>query len=225
MKQRKKSLAAIFDLDGLLIDSEPLWTRAEIEVFGTVGIFLNEKLCRQTVGLGLREVVEFRYNEKPWATPSKEEIAQAIHRRMIELVALDGRAMPGAYQTIEWLSSQGIKLALASASDPTLIEIALKKIGLDGRFAHVQSSQQLPYPKPHPAVYLTCAEQLGVSPLLCVGFEDSLPGLIAVKAARMKAVVVPDPTTFLDPRYSIADLKLGSLEEFGSKLFSNLFLE
>lgn len=84
---------------------------------------------------------------------------------------------------------------------------------LRDQFDALASAEKLPYSKPHPQVYLNCAEMLGVSPLNCVALEDSVNGMIASKAARMRSIVVPEHENFADPRYVLADVKLSSLEQ------------
>lgn len=212
----------IFDMDGLLVDSEPLWTEAEMEVFASVGNRLTPADCATTVGMGLEEVVAFRHARKPWSGPGLEEIASAIHAKVAALHRARSRPMPGALEALAAARARGLRVGLASSSDPVLIEAALGKLGIRDRFDHVQSADELSHSKPHPEVYLVCARALGIEPRHCVGFEDSLPGLIAVKAARMRAVAVPEPRLASDPRFSIADVVLGSLEELNASVWARL---
>jgi mannitol-1-/sugar-/sorbitol-6-/2-deoxyglucose-6-phosphatase len=214
--------AVIFDMDGLLIDSEPLWTQAEIEVFATVGIALNQERCAETVGMGLEEVVAFRFAEQPWKNRSPEEVADAIHHRVTELVRKRGEPMPSAIQAVNSVKERGWKVGLATASDPVLIAAALGRLGLTEAFEDIQSASGLMLGKPHPEVYLRAAEHLGIPPAACVGIEDSIPGLIAVKAAKMMAVAVPEPRLKDDPRFQIADVVIGSLEELNDDVWKKL---
>jgi HAD superfamily hydrolase (TIGR01509 family) len=214
--------AAIFDMDGLLIDSEPLWTRAEIEAFAAVGIELDREKCAQTVGQGLEEVVRFRYNQQPWTGKSLEEVGLLIHRRMLELLAAEGRPMPGALEAVEFFKDKGLKLGLATSSDRGLIDAALSALDLKNVFDHLQSGSDLEHGKPHPLVYLVTAEKLGVPPAGCLALEDSIPGLISAKAAGMKAVAVPEPRLLGDPRFGIADVVLQTLEELDQEVWGKL---
>ena len=209
--------AAIFDMDGLLIDSEPLWTRAEIEAFMTVGIELDQKKCAQTVGKG-----RFRYRQQPWTGKSLEEVGLLIHRRMLELVEAEGRPMPGAIEAVEFFRNKGLKLGLATSSDRSLIDASLDALDLKSAFDHLQSGSELEHGKPHPLVYLVTAERLGIPPAECLALEDSLPGLTAAKAAGMKAVAVPEPRLFGDPRFDIADVVLQTLEELNHEIWNRL---
>ncbi len=214
--------AAIFDMDGLLIDSEPLWAASEIEIFATVGVMLSQADCRQTVGTSLDDVVALRHRQKPWKSPSQAEISFGIHRRVVELVRERGRALPGAVEAVAFARSQGVKVALATASDPELVEAALGVMGLQDAFDTVQSASSLPFGKPHPQVYLNAAKALGADPQRSVAFEDTVVGLIAAKAARMICVAVPDERNASDPRYTIADAQLSSLESLNQELWQHL---
>lgn len=214
--------AAIFDMDGLLIDSEPLWTRAEIEAFAAVGIELDQQKCAQTVGMGLEEVVRFRYRQKPWEGKSLEEVALLIHRRMLEMVASEGRPMPGAVAAVEFCKQKGLKLGLATSSDRGLIDASLKALDMRDVFDQLQSGSELEHGKPHPLVYLTTAGKLGIPPTECVALEDSIPGLIAAQAAGMKAIAVPEPRLFGDPRFGIADVILRTLQELNDDVWARL---
>jgi mannitol-1-/sugar-/sorbitol-6-/2-deoxyglucose-6-phosphatase len=214
--------AAIFDMDGLLIDSEPLWTRAEIEVFETVGIDLDETSCAETIGMGLDDVVSYRYNQKPFSNRSQLQVARAIHQRVAELIKERGQAMPGAHQALEFVKARGARLGLATASDRVLIDATMSTLNIEGVFDHIQSASELTHGKPHPEVYLTAASALGTRPDECLGLEDSIPGTIAIKAAGMKAIAIPEKRLVDDPRFSIADVVLGSLEQLNQQVWDSL---
>lgn len=204
--------AAIFDLDGLLIDSEPLWRRVEIARFAEVGVTLTEAQCAETTGLRIDEVVALRHRQRPWTSPSCADVTARI---VDEMVARIGEATPkpGGAQAIAACEHAGLRLAVASSSPLRLIEAALDALGVRERFELVMSAEREPYGKPHPAVFLRTAERLGVAPLECLVLEDSLNGVIAAKAARMRCVAVPEGEGARDPRFALADRVLGSLEE------------
>ena len=214
--------AAIFDLDGLLVDSEPLWVVAEIEVFGRVGIQLDAEICLETVGIGLEGVVDFRFEQHPWRGKTKAEVAEEIHSRMIELLREDGQPMPGAIPAIEFVRARGLKVGLATASDHRLIDAMLDALGGSELFDHIQSASELSHQKPHPMVYLVCAQALRVSPERCLAFEDSIPGLISAKSAGMRVVAVPDPAIACQSALARADLVLGSLSELDEQKWRSL---
>jgi sugar-phosphatase len=193
--------AVIFDMDGLLIDSEPHWRAAEIEIFGKLGLVLTEEQCMQTM----------------WPQRSLQEVEDDIVQAVEDLVNNHGTAMAGVTETIALFQRLGFRIALASSSSMRLITCVLRKLGIREAFEVVHSAEFEEYGKPHPAIFLSTARQLGISPTQCLVFEDSFNGLIAAKAARMKAVAVPEGEHYAQTRYDFADLKLRSLLEFQEK--------
>jgi len=113
--------------------------------------------------------------------------------------------------------AEGLKIGLASASPLYMLEKVLSLFELSDYFDALASAQTLPYSKPHPQVYLDCAAKLGVDPLTCVALEDSVNGMIAAKAARMRAIVVPAEENHQDPRYALANVKLESLAQLAGQ--------
>ena len=204
--------AAIFDMDGLLIDSEPLWRRAEREVFARVGLELTDADCRRTTGLRADEVVRFWYAHHPWEGPDRAEVLRQLERRVTDLIQKEGRAMPGVVDAIGLLRDAGLRLALASSSPIELIEVALDTLGLGGVFEVVCSGADEAEGKPDPAVYLTTLRDLDLPADDCVAFEDSAAGVEAAVAAGIFTVAVPDPADFDDPRFDTAHRRLRSLE-------------
>lgn len=205
--------AVIFDMDGLLIDSEPLWGIAELEVFNDLGVPLQESMCNQTMGLRTSEVVSYWYAQYPWTGPSQSTVAERIISRVSELVATVAQPMPGAVEIVKLCQQMQLPLALASSSPMCLIETVLNKLGLQDAFDVLNSAQTEQYGKPHPAVYLTSAHRLGVHPNNCVAFEDSIRGTISAKAASMRCIAVPAVQDRNDSRFAIADVQLNSLEQ------------
>ncbi|PQQ41352.1 hexitol phosphatase HxpB [Photorhabdus luminescens] len=206
--------AAIFDMDGLLIDSEPYWTQGEKEVFSELGLdfSLAEKLP-DTLGLRIDQVVELWYQASPWQGASKSDVEQRITNHVIGLVQENRPLLPGVEYALNLCRKQGLKIGLASASPQYMLEQVLEMFSLDHYFDTVVSAAKLPYSKPNPEVYLLAAEQLDVAPISCVTLEDSFNGMIATKAARMRSIVVPSAHHFDDPRWALVDIKLRSLEQ------------
>lgn len=199
--------AVIFDMDGVLVDSEPLWRKAEVRVFGEAGLRLTEDDCKSTMGLRLDEVVRTRLPKL--AAPARAAIEVAIMDGVIDLVRRSGEPKPGAIHAVTTVVARGLPVGLASSSPLRLIEATLERIGLAGAFRVVHSAEHEPYGKPHPAVYITAAERLGVRPEACLAIEDSLRGLVSAKAASMRCLLVPEEP---DPRHVLADMVLPSLE-------------
>jgi len=207
-----KIKAAVFDLDGLLIDSEPLWQIAEVEVLNSLGVPLTAEMCHQTVGLRIDEAIAYWFERYPWTGPGVNEVADIVVDQMLRLIRDHARAMPGAWELVEFLDGIKVPIAVATSSRSILAEAAIRSLGLRDMVQSLHSAQDLEHGKPHPGVYLNAASHLGVDPVHCVAFEDSINGVISAKAARMYCVAVPYPQWRDDPRFIIADQKLESLE-------------
>lgn len=209
------SRAVIFDMDGILVDSEPFWQQAEREVFADLGLELGPADMSRTIGLRIEEVVAFWHRRHPWRAPSLEQVASDIVDRVIALVREKGKLLAGVSGALESIRARGLPLAVASSSSRRLIETVLSRFDLDAVFSAVASAEDETHGKPHPAVFLTAASALGAAPPDCLVIEDSLNGVIAAKAARMKCLAVPDPRQRADPRFVLADGVFDSLADLG----------
>src|SRR5690606_28046008 len=127
---------------------------------------------------------------------------------------LKGSVLRGVVTTLELLKENNFKIGLASSSPSKMIDALVSHFKIDSYFDCITSADVVALGKPHPGVFLQCAENLGSRPVECVVLEDSINGMIAGKAARMKVIVVPDALHFDDPRFALADFKLRSLEGF-----------
>lgn len=206
--------AAIFDMDGLLIDSEPLWQEAEINVFRSVGVPLTRELCRETVGVRLDEVVRHWYEKFPWHTESVEVVEARILEEVSRLIVSRGKPMPGVRETIDLLSAAKYELAVASSSPLRLVRTALETFGLIENFSVLHSAEAEGKGKPHPAVYLSAMFRLGVDPCNCIAFEDSAIGVRAAKSAGAWVIAVPESADISSPAFADADVVLSSLTNF-----------
>jgi len=214
MSTPRQIVAAIFDMDGLLIDSEPLWDRAELDVMASIGVDISRRSeLPDTLGLRIDMVVELWYAHQPWNGPSRQEVTDRITSRAISLVEENRPLLPGAREAIALCKAQGLKVGLASASPLHMLEKVLEMFDLRSSFDALASAEKLPYSKPHPQVYMDCAAKLGVDTLACVALEDSVNGMIASKAARMRSIVVPAEEGQHDPRFALADAKLVTLND------------
>jgi mannitol-1-/sugar-/sorbitol-6-/2-deoxyglucose-6-phosphatase len=215
-----KPKAIIFDLDGLLIDSEPFWYEAEKIFFQKVGIELSDADCLFTAGMRIDGGSRYWYERYPWpAPPTVVELAMQMNAYVIQSIRQRSELLPGAAQAIQYAVSQGVKIGLASSSHLNLVEAALETFDLRRHFQAVASSEFSGYSKPHPAVYLDAAEALGIAPAECLAVEDSINGLIAAKAAGMKCLAVPSHGLQNDPRFVLADYRLDTLEHFNSEVW------
>lgn len=212
----------IFDMDGLLIDSEPLWNQAASEVFRSYGVQLTEAQYATTTGLRTREFLIFWFGH---FKITHEKIAEAeikIVDRVIELVKQKGKPLPGVSHIFNFFAEKKFNIGLASSSSPGLIDVVTGLLGIDRYLQAISSADDLAYGKPHPEVFLNCAQKLSVSPEQCVCFEDSYNGMIAAKAARMKCVIVPAARERNKPEWEVADLKIYTLQNFNDLLLLRL---
>ncbi|MHB8717279.1 MAG: hexitol phosphatase HxpB [Candidatus Dormibacteria bacterium] len=205
--------AVIFDMDGVLIDTEPVWREVEIEVFARVGLHLTEDDCRSTMGLRVDEVVGAWYGRHPWTGPTCAEVANAIVDGVVATVRLRGEAMPGVAGAFAAVRSLGLHCAVASSSSMRLIEAVMERLELNGAVDVVRSAEHEAAGKPAPDVYLSTARELGVAPQSCLAVEDSVNGWLSATAAGMPCVVVPDAEVGRDPRLARAPLVLSSLSD------------
>ncbi len=213
----------IFDMDGLLVDSEPLWVEAMQEVFASVGVEISPELAMETTGLRTVEVIDHWYGFFKWSGKSKEQVAKEIIDSIEERVRTNGVLMEGAGFILDYFQQKNIKIGLASSSPLQFIHFVLQHFQLESYFQAVSSAEYEPYGKPHPAVYLSCASQLNSNPLHCLAFEDSINGMIAAKAARMRVIVVPEEHNRTNPRYALADIQVPSLLHFSEEQFLKIY--
>ncbi len=204
----------LFDMDGLLVDSEPFWKRAEKEVFGALGLELSDDLLRQVMGFRLSEVVEHWYQYQPWNNANLQKTEKDILDCMEAYMRQEAKALPGVLESLEFIKLKNYSCALASSSSTRLINTIVDKLQIRDYFDLLQSAEYEPFGKPHPSIFLTAAQKLGTQPKYCMVIEDSINGVIAAKAAKMACVAVPEAEKWDDPRFSIADFKLKSLMEF-----------
>lgn len=212
--------AVIFDMDGLLIDSEPLWQQAEITIFKQVDIILTHSMCTQTKGLRIDEVVEYWYKKYPWDNLSKLQVQEAIVDKLIELIHTEGKPLPGVDHAINFVKGKNLKIALASSSAYKIIYAALEKLNITDAFEIIYSAESEPLGKPHPGVYLTTAEKLSLPPQSCLALEDSLNGVLAAKSAQMRCIAIPEASELHNPKFAIADLVLESLEQLDEHIWA-----
>lgn len=214
--------AAIYDLDGLLIDSEPCWVQAETEVLGGLGLPLTPERCRETTGLRMDEAVAYWAARYPWTSVPLEEVVQRILLRVLSL--LDERAplKPGVRESLAVVREAGLRVALASSSPLALIEGALDRFGLREEFEQVVSAEGERFGKPHPGVYLTTAARLGLAPAACVALEDSVNGVLSATGAGMRCIAVPERWPVEDPRFGRADAVVRSLLEVDAGLLGRV---
>jgi mannitol-1-/sugar-/sorbitol-6-/2-deoxyglucose-6-phosphatase len=207
--------AVILDLDGLLIDTEPVWRVAESAVFAGLGISLSERDLLDSTGQPMDVMIRGWRKRGPSdggrsCALTDAEVAGRITDQVIAHIVTEGQPMPGVTAMIARFERCRLPLAIASSSPLRLIDAVCDRFGLAGIQVRCSGMDEV-HAKPAPDVYLTAAQRLGVAPASCLALEDSPPGIVAAKAAGMRCVAVPDPLLAADPRYREADLVIGSL--------------
>lgn len=214
MGHRPRLAGAIFDMDGLLVDSEPFWRGAEAEVFDGLGVDIRPLLRRgETMGLRVDEAVAFLIEASGARCRAIDATVQAVVAAVVTAIGSKATLLPGAQEALALFEGAGVPLVLASGSTPPVIDAVLERFGLRGRFEAVLSAADDLLGKPHPSIFLRAAGRLGVRCEQCVVLEDSLNGCIGAKAARMRVIAVPSRSDAADARFAIADLRLSSLLE------------
>ncbi|MGN6477769.1 MAG: hexitol phosphatase HxpB [Flavipsychrobacter sp.] len=213
---------ALFDMDGLLFDTEPLWGVSMLRVAEKHGIPITRERFKDTRGFHIYEVTEFWSVKYPWEGKSSQEVAEEILDDIIALTKIEGRIMPGVLNALKMFKAEGFKIGLASSSPTRMIEALVEHFGIREYFDCLTSADEVELGKPHPAVFMHCAKQLDAKPINCVVLEDSVNGMISGKAARMKVIAIPEPIHFDDPRFSLADAKLSSMEDLDMDVIKRL---
>jgi mannitol-1-/sugar-/sorbitol-6-/2-deoxyglucose-6-phosphatase len=186
----RTSLACVFDMDGVLIDTEPVWRQVELDVFARVGVNLTDEQLRDTWGMRIEEVVDHWYQERPWNGIRPHAVQREIVREMVEYVRNDGVPMPGALQAIDIARAAGLRIAIASSSSRELIDAVIDRLGIVDLVDAVCTADDEVRGKPDPAVYLSAARALDVLPSCCVAIEDSPVGVTSAVAAGMRCIGV-----------------------------------
>ena len=216
-------MAAIFDMDGLLLDTEPLWGESMLQVATHYQVPIGPDFFKHTTGLRIYEVTEFWKEKFPWpGNATAQQLAEDILDDIIARSQSHGRIMPGALDLLQWLQSNNIKTGLATSSPTRMLQALISYFGLNEYFETLTSADTAIFGKPHPEVYLQCAHALNVTPWNCVALEDSVNGMISAKAARMKVIVVPEEARYNDAKFGLADVKLHSLEDFNEGIWHSL---
>ncbi len=213
--------AAIFDMDGLLTESESRWRIAEREMCNQLGISLTDEDFDKTTGVRMREVAKIWYRQHPWEGPTTDEVAAQVIDRVIELCR-DAKPLPGVLGALNVAEAAGLRLAVCSSSDERMIYSILTSLGIKDRFEVIHSAEADEYGKPHPQPYLSTAAKLGVDPRKCIAFEDSVAGCVSAAGATMAVVAVPDPAQRGSARFGFADVVLSTLEHFDKEVLEAL---
>ena len=204
--------AVIFDMDGVLIDSEPVWNRVRQKLAAEHGRIWDDDLQRACMGRSTVEWAEVMRTGIPLRM-TVPEVIEVVVARMVEEYERQLPLLPGAVEAVRRMAA-AFPVALASGSMTTLIHHVLRASGLEQVIPVVVLGDTIPRGKPAPDIYLEAARRLGAAPEHCAGIEDSANGLRALRAAGMKAVAVPSPEYPLaEDVLALAHLRLRTLDE------------
>jgi beta-phosphoglucomutase-like phosphatase (HAD superfamily) len=210
--------AVVFDMDGVLIDSEPIWRGVEREVFARLGVELTAADLEETMGVRIPEVVDLRYGRTPWNGLSRAEVVDVILEGVASVIEETGRWNPGAVEAVSYVKDLGLRVAVSSSSPMRLILAVLARAGMLERFDVIRSAEHEERGKPDPAVYLSTARELGVGPERCLAVEDSAAGVRSALAAGMVCVALAEDESD-DDRGHGAAVVLPSLVEFDARIW------
>ena len=204
--------AVVFDLDGVILETEEVWDEVREELARERGGRYDERAQRAMMGMSSREWSRFMHDELG-VPDAPEEISAEVVRRMIARYRERLPLIPGAREAVERLASRW-PLAVASSSNRELIDAALELSGLAPFFRVTVSSEEVARGKPAPDVYLEAARQLEVEARRCAAVEDSHNGIRSARAAGMRVIAIPNPSFPPDAEaLEHADVVLGSIEE------------
>ncbi|HDQ74089.1 MAG TPA: HAD family phosphatase [Chloroflexi bacterium] len=216
MKTSNGIHAVIFDLDGLMVDSEPLAEWAWRETLARYGCLLDEQTFQDILGLRVADSARVICERYPLPVGPEEAMAER-DRLFLDAVPARLRACAGLYPLLDALACREIPLALATSGHRVYVDLVFQTLDFEDRFRAVVTGDEVANGKPAPDIYLLAAERLGVAPERCLALEDSVLGARAAEAAGMVCLVVPNDR--MDPRDFPATCRLfDSLERVRDNL-------
>jgi len=204
--------AVVFDMDGVLVDSEEIWDEARRDLALERGLAWPESAQREMMGMSSLEWSRYMH-ERVGLAETPEEISAEVVRRLEDLYWRHLPLLEGAVQAVERMAKR-FRLGLASSSNRPIIELVLELAAIADRFEVTVSSEEVARGKPAPDVYLEALRRMEVAPARAAAIEDSTNGLLAARAAGMFVVAVPNPV--FPPRSDAlagADVVIDSLTE------------
>ena len=205
--------AVIFDLDGVLADSEPWWNEVDAQLLAEHGVNYRGEYHRSVLGVSYRLAVEF-YKAAFQISASVEDLMRRRGEIAIDFFATRVGLFPSAKTTLEQLREMRLHLGVATSSVSASARPFLERTGIRSFFEVILTGDEVQRGKPDPDIYLEIAKRLGMPAETCLVIEDALAGVAAAKAAKMRVAAIPD-TRFVDPREyeKEADYVMGSLLE------------
>jgi len=217
----KEVAAVIFDLDGVLLDSEAAWVKVKKEFTEETGGHWKEQAQWDMLGMSSIEWSRYMHDELGVPVPP-EQISSAVADRLAQQYREQLPLLPGALEAVRSLARQW-PLGLASSSNRNVIDLVLQKAGLADAFEVTVSSEEVSAGKPAPDVYLEAAKRLGIEPAECAAIEDSANGIRSAHAAEMAVIAIPNRDFPPDPEaLALADVVIDSLEELNPERVRSL---
>lgn len=202
--------AFIFDMDGVLLDSEPFWRRSQIEVLREMGHTITIDDCiANTMGKRIDDIAKC-WIKRFKLTLTVEELAHSILNRTITLISNEATATEGLHHLVRYLKTTPLKIGLATSSSPIVIDAVVNTLGLNDVFEVALSADEVVNGKPAPDVYLEVCRRMKVDPTLCFALEDSLTGVKAAVASGAITIAKPE---FEGADFDIARYQVSHLSE------------
>lgn len=205
--------AIIFDMDGLLVDSEPLWYEVETQLIESKGYTYTDDVRDSTIGLRVDEFSKIIHHHYPKVADSPQAIAKAVTDGMTSLPREKIKPRPGANEIIQYVADKKIPCAIASSSSQAIIEHFVIMMGWADLIPKRYSAEFMEKGKPAPDIYLHTAQQLGIEPQKCLALEDSRAGTKSALAAGMTCYTVPD----------LSHSKLSDFDGINDNIYDSLF--
>ncbi len=181
--------AVIFDMDGVIVDSEQIWDDAEKQVFSSYGIDITEADQLKTRNMNMQQVSKYWSSQAQ--TPFSMEVSeQRVIKQVCQMIEQTPVAMQGALNLLEQIHKMNIPIGLATNAPKPVCHTVLQCLQIETYFSSVQTADDVINTKPHPEIYLKSADKLKVDPQHCLVFEDSPTGVKAAHAAGMKVIYV-----------------------------------
>jgi HAD superfamily hydrolase (TIGR01509 family) len=210
--------AVVFDMDGVLVDTEHLWDEVREELTAEWGGRYTPEAQQAMMGMSSKEWSRYLHEVVGLREPP-DVITGEVVRRMLARYEVDLPVVPGAVEAVRRLAAAGFRLAVASSSNRELIDTVLSELGLTDVFEVTVSSEEVARGKPAPDVYLEAARRLGVEPRRCAAVEDSTSGIRSAHAAGMHVVAYPN--RHFPPRedvLALVDVRVRSMADVESSV-------
>ena len=217
--------AVIFDMDGLLIDSEPFWKQAEKRVFSAIGVEITDALSAKTMGMTTREATKFWLQHAGLSLSQHlmEQVENDVIDEVALLTATQGQALPGVHNLLEQLRQHDLKIGLATNAPVRLVPVVMERLDITAFFDAYVADDDVAEGKPHPAIYQLALKRINAQANHTIAFEDSVTGMTAAMGASIRTVVVPSHANYHLPHYDAAALKLDSLNGLTLQHLCDLF--